>query len=61
MTNAIITTVGNQTFLEFFNSKEIYSVKGFDTVRKATNYAKKWNITIFAELPQGVGQFEYMD
>ena len=31
---ATIETMGNQTFLNFFNSKEVYSVKGFDTVRK---------------------------
>lgn len=56
---ATITTIGNRTFLNFFNSKEIYSIKGFDTVRKANNYAKKWNIEVFATLPQGVTEFEY--
>jgi hypothetical protein len=54
-----ITTIGNQTFLNFFNSKEIYSVKGFDTIRKAKNYANKYGYTIFNELPQGVKEFEY--
>jgi hypothetical protein len=48
-------------FLNFFNSKEIYSIKGFDTARKAANYAKKWNIEVFAELPSEVKQFEYND
>lgn len=57
--NAIITTIGNMSFLEFFNSKEIYSIKGFDTVRKVNNYAKKWNISVHSELPCGVNQFEY--
>jgi hypothetical protein len=56
---AIITTVSNMSFLEFFNSKEVYSVKRFDTVRKASNYAKKYSIELFEKLPDGVGQFEY--
>ena len=46
-------------FLNFFNSKEIYSVKGFDTVRKASNYAKKYGYTIYEKLPEGVREFEY--
>ena len=56
---ATITTLGNMVFLNFFNSKEIYSVKGFDTIRKANNYANKYGYTIFAELPQGVIEFQY--
>lgn len=59
--NAIITTTGNQSFLEFFNSKEVYSVKGFDTARKAKNYATKWNIKIHENLPVGVSEFQYCD
>lgn len=58
---ATITTMGNMTFLNFFNSKEIYSVKGFDTVRKATNYAKKYGYQIFDKLPSTVKDFEYCD
>jgi hypothetical protein len=58
---ATITTIGNQTFLNFFNSKEIYSIKGFDTVRKANNYAKKYGYTIYSELPTGVSDFQYND
>ena len=54
-----ITTIGNQAFLNFFNSKEIYSIKGFDTVRKANNYAKKYWYAIFEKLPDGVKDFEY--
>jgi hypothetical protein len=54
-----ITTIGNQAFLNFFNSKEIYSIKGFDTVRKANNYAKKYGYAIFEKLPDGVKDFEY--
>ncbi len=42
-----------------FNSKEIYSIKGFDTVRKAKNYAKKYGYAIFEKLPDGVKDFEY--
>ena len=56
---ATITTIGNQAFLNFFNSKEVYSIKGFDTVRKATNYAKKYGYTIYDKLPEGVKDFEY--
>lgn len=58
---ATIKTIGNRTFLNFFNSKEIYSVKGFDTVRKAKNFAKKYGYKIFDKLPEGVGNFEYCD
>jgi hypothetical protein len=58
---ATITTIGNMVFLNFFNSKEIYSVKGFDTIRKANNYAKKYGYTIFDSLPIEVKEFEYCD
>ena len=58
---ATITTIGNRTFLNFFNSKEIYSIKCFETVRKAQNYAKKWDYTIFEELPEGIKDFEYCE
>lgn len=56
---AIITTVSNMCFLNYFNSKEVYSIKGFDTVRKARNYAKKYSIEVFEQLPDGVSDFEY--
>ena len=58
---ATITTLGNMVFLNFFNSKEIYSVKGFDTIRKATNYAKKYGYTIYEKLPEDVREFDYCD
>jgi hypothetical protein len=58
---ATITTIGNQVFLNFFNSKSVYSVKGFDTIRKAKNYANKYGYKIFNELPIGVNDFEYCD
>jgi hypothetical protein len=56
---ATITTISNRCFLNFFNSKEVYSIKGFDTVRKANNYAKKYGYTIFEKLPEGVKDFRY--
>lgn len=56
---ATITTISNMCFLNFFNSKEVYSVKGFDTVRKATNYAKKYGYTLHNTLPEGVNDFQY--
>lgn len=55
---ATITTIGNWSFLNFFNTKEIYSQKGFETVRKAKNYATKYGYEIFETLPTGVSQFE---
>jgi hypothetical protein len=58
---ATISTLGNMTFLNFFNSKEIYSVKGFDTVRKAKNYANKYGYTVYEKLPEEVREFQYCD
>lgn len=58
---AAIVKQGNMTFLDFFNSKSVYTVKGFDTERKARNYAKKYGITLFDKLPDGVKEFEYCD
>lgn len=40
--------------LAFFNSKEVYSIKGFDTKRKALNYAKKYGYEIYSKLPEGI-------
>lgn len=56
---ATITTSNNMVFLNFFNSTEVYSIEGFDTVRKANNYAKKYGYTIYEKLPEGVRAFEY--
>ncbi|MGI9159743.1 MAG: hypothetical protein ACR2K1_08325 [Saprospiraceae bacterium] len=39
--------------LLFFNSKEVYSIKFFDTERKARNYAKKYGYEI-CDLPSDV-------
>ena len=58
---ATITTLSNRTFLNFYNSRCIFSIKGFDTVRKANNYAKKWGIEVSETLPEGVAEFEYND
>lgn len=49
------------TFLNFFNSKEVYSIKGFDTIRKAKNYAKKYGIELFDSMPNGISDFTYCD
>lgn len=54
-----VKTLGNYSYLWFFNSKEVYLVKGFDTERKATNYAKKYGYEIFTELPSGIREYEY--
>jgi hypothetical protein len=52
---AIIKTLQNDyTFLNFYNSKEVYSRKGFDTARKAKNYAKKYNIELTETLPDNI-------
>ena len=58
---ATITTISNKCFLNCFNSKEIYPVKGFDTVRKANNYAKKYSIEVFETLPTNVSEFNRCD
>lgn len=58
---ATITNISNMVFLNFFNSKNVYSIKGFDTERKAINYANKFGYTLFDELPEGINDFEYCD
>jgi hypothetical protein len=50
----IKTLQNDYTFLNFYNSKEVYSRKGFDTARKAKNYAKKYNIELTETLPQNI-------
>ena len=42
------------TVLNWFNSKEIYYTKGFDTKRKAMNYAKKYGTEVVTSLPEGI-------
>lgn len=58
MTNVAITKLSNMVFLNFFNSKEVYSVKGFDTERKAKNYAKKFNYNLVSSIPENIKDFE---
>ena len=45
-TKAALKQVNNNFSLTFFNSKEVYDIKFFDTKRKALNYAKKYNVVI---------------
>jgi uncharacterized Fe-S cluster-containing radical SAM superfamily protein len=47
-------TANGYTFLNFFNSTEVYSRKGFDSKRKALNYAKKYGYTVYTEMPMNV-------
>ena len=42
------------TVLNWFNSKEIYCTKGFDTKRKALNYAKKYGTEVVDTMPDGI-------
>lgn len=58
MKKAFLNSIGSMTFLGFFNSKEIYSIKGFDTKRKAQNYANKFGYEIFYKLPDGISEFQ---
>ena len=61
MTQATIRIFGNMIYLDFFNSSEVYSIKGFDTLRKAKNYARKFNITLVDKIPKTIKDFEYYD
>lgn len=47
----ITETKNGFTTLNFYNSKEVYSRKSFDTKRKALNYAKKYNIELTDSFP----------
>ena len=61
MTQATIRIFGNMIYLDFFNSSEVYSIKGFDTLRKAKNYARKFNITLVDKMSNKIKEFEYND
>lgn len=50
----IKTTANGYTFLKYYNSKEVYSIQGFDTLRKALNYAKKYSVSLTDNLPNGL-------
>lgn len=49
--NATLVKKGNMFIMEFFNSKEVYDIKLFETERKAKNYAKKWDVKIHDSRP----------
>ena len=53
-----IKQIGNQFYLDFFNSKEVYSIKSFDTERRALNFVKKYNCELYHVLPFGITGFE---
>lgn len=55
----IWTTKTGYTLLNFFNSKEVYSTKGFDTRKKAMNYAAKYGVEIFEKLPENIDTSYY--
>ena len=40
--------------MNFFNSKEVYSQKYFDSMKKAQNYCKKYNYAIISKLPENI-------
>jgi hypothetical protein len=42
----VVELSNNMIVMNFYNSKEVYNQKYFDTLRKAQNYAKKYNVTI---------------
>lgn len=50
----IKTTQNGYTFLSFYNSKEIYSRQGFNTLKKALNYAKKYKVDLTDKLPNNI-------
>lgn len=53
----IKTTANGYTFLHFYNSTEVYSMQGFDTQRKARNYAKRHNVELTEVWPVGIQRF----
>lgn len=58
---AYISEIGNRAFLNFYNSTRVYSIKGFDTVRKAKNYANKYGYTLTETKPSFIKEYEYVD
>jgi hypothetical protein len=62
MKNAAIKTINSgMVYLLFFNSKEVYSRQLFDTMRKATNYAKKYGYALHNSLPENCDAFINID
>lgn len=60
-TNAVARQIGNMAFLDLFNSRSVFAVKGFDTIRKAKNYAKKCGYQLHDQLPEGVAEYQNPD
>jgi hypothetical protein len=50
----IKTLANGYTMLNYYNSSEVYSIQGFDTKRKALNYAKKYSVELTEALPQSI-------
>lgn len=62
MKNAAIKILNSgQVFLLFFNTKEVYDRQIFDSLKKATNYAKKYGYTIHQSLPKSADEFVNID
>lgn len=62
MKNAAIKILNSgQVFLLFFNTKEVYDRQIFDSLKKATNYAKKYGYTIHQSLPESADEFVNID
>ena len=49
----LTTNAKGYTFINFYNSKEVYSQKMFTTIRKARNYAKKYGTELTA-IPENI-------
>ena len=50
----IKTLKNGYTFLNFFNSTEVYARQGFDSLRKALNYAKKYGVELHETMPNSI-------
>jgi hypothetical protein len=53
-TAQIVVKENGLTFLNFFNSKEVYARELFDSKRIALNYAKKYGYTLVNEIPENI-------
>lgn len=58
---AYLRKLGKIYFLDFYNSQEVYSIKAFESERKALNYAKKYAIKLTDKKPDTIKEFEYHD
>jgi len=50
----IKTLANGYTFLNFFNTKEVYARQGFDSKKKALNYAKKYSTELVETMPEEI-------